>query len=169
MWTKRWGVLGAIFVLLLLIATVLARFWFVPAVNNAAETVVQEKINGQLSWKEIELTPSYNIRLREIELKDIYGRDVLKLPELTVEWSICALMRSFFDNGNKLGAITKVIVEQPTFIIVKEQEWNFKNLIKTDDNEQRASFYGRVIIKGGRVLATVNNVEIYTENVNGQL
>ena len=169
MWTKRWGVLGAIFVLLLLIATVLARFWFVPAVNNAAETVVQEKINGQLSWKEIELTPSYNIRLREIELKDIYGRDVLKLPELTVEWSICALMRSFFDNGNKLGAITKVILEQPTFIIVKEQEWNFKNLIKTDDNEQRASFYGRVIIKGGRVLATVNNAEIYPENVNGQL
>ena len=95
-WIKRLGILSAILVVLALLTGVLAHYYAVPAISEAVASTAKKKINGQLTWQSMELTPGLDIRINELDVKDKKGRDVLKSPQLTVNWSVCALMRSFF-------------------------------------------------------------------------
>ena len=171
-WIKRLGILSAILVVLALLTGVLAHYYAVPAINEAVASIAKKKINGQLTWQSMELTPGLDIRINELDVKDKKGRDVLKSPQLTVNWSVCALMRSFFDDRDTLAAITSIVADKPAVQVYKdgEQGWNVSHLIIVDNSTPASRFYGRVLIHDGSVLAVpAAGSAVHVSSLNGQL
>lgn len=171
-WIKRLGILSAILVVLALLTGVLAHYYAVPAINKAVASTAKKKINGQLTWQSMELTPGLDIRINELDVKDKKGRDVLKSPQLTVNWSVCALMRSFFDDRDTLAAITSIVADKPAVQVYKdgEQGWNVSHLIIVDNSTPASRFYGRVLIHDGSVLAVpAAGSAVHVSSLNGQL
>ena len=154
---KWW--LNGIGAIILVIIAVLYLIIRPIAVQNLEPVIIQaaeEKINGKLSWRMMDLDPKYNLSFDYLSLKDENDRDVLKSSNITVDWSASALWDYYMNNGALLNVVRSITIEEPEIWIQEKPngEWNIQNIIRDNTEETKGEFKGNVLIDKGK--ATIN-------------
>ena len=106
------GIAGAVFVIVVVIYLVIR-----PVVVQNLEPVLQqaaeEKLNGEISWRLMDLDPRYNLSFDGLLLKDESGRDVLRSPNMTIDWSLCGLYNNYNNDGALIDVNKEISEEAP--------------------------------------------------------
>lgn len=146
------GIAGAVFVIVVVIYLVIR-----PVVVQNLEPVLQqaaeEKLNGEISWRLMDLDPRYNLSFDGLLLKDESGRDVLKSPNMTIDWSLCGLYNYYMNDGALLDVIKEISVEAPELSVEEKSDgtWNIQHIVKDNTEEDEEIFKGKISIDGGKV------------------
>jgi translocation and assembly module TamB len=162
---------------LIAIVAILAAAFFLgrplagPAIQTAMKNVASEQINGTLTWSSVDLTPGLNLSIRDADLKDEKGRDVLKSPQMTVEWSLGAFLRGQWNGDGAAAAVTRINVTDPVLCVIRDEDntWNVQNLLRTKTDSTKTRFYGKILIHNGTVRLGQGEKTIVLEKVNGQV
>ena len=88
-----------------------------PIIVQNLDPVLHEKIgarvNGTISWEQLDLDPGYNLQFAGLELKDNNGDTVLKSSYLTIGWTVSSLYDYLVHDSGVASLVKSVTVEDP--------------------------------------------------------
>lgn len=146
------GIAATIFVIVVVIYLVIR-----PVVVQNLEPVLKqaaaEKLNGEISWQMMDLDPRYNLSFDGLLLKDENGHDVLRTPNMTIDWSLCGIYNYYMNNGTLLDIIKEISIQKPELFLQEKSDgtWNIQNIVKDNAEEPKGTFKGKVAIDEGKV------------------
>ncbi|MFQ9401743.1 MAG: hypothetical protein ACLR1D_05255 [Dialister sp.] len=135
------GIAATIFVIVVVIYLVIR-----PVVVQNLEPVLKqaaaEKLNGEISWQMMDLDPRYNLSFDGLLLKDESGHDVLRTPNMTIDWSLCGIYNYYMNNGALLDVIKEISIQKPELFLQEKSDgtWNIQNIVKDNAEEPKGNF-----------------------------
>lgn len=148
---KWFAVFAAVIILLLSALYLFARPLVAEKLPPLMKEAASEKLRGSLAWSDIELTPSFDLTIRGIVLKDDAGAEIFSSSAVTVGWSLANVFTAWKDDLGAAAMLRDVLVEKPVVHIRQSSDgsWNIQNLMKPQEEETENTFRGRILLKGG--------------------
>lgn len=141
-----------------------------PIIVQNLDPVLHEKIgarvNGTISWEQLDLDPGYNLQFAGLELKDNNGDTVLKSSYLTIGWTVSSLYDYLVHDSGVASLVKSVTVEDPEVDLRQGQDnsWNIQDILKPSDDTNSGTFTGKVAIKNGTIAVNTANSDRYVFN-----
>lgn len=141
-----------------------------PIIVQNLDPVLHEKIgarvNGTISWEQLDLDPGYNLQFAGLELKDNNGDTVLKSSYLTIGWTVSSLYDYLVHDSGVASLVKSVTVEDPEIDLRQGQDnsWNIQDILKPSDDTNSGTFTGKVAIKNGTIAVNTANSDRYVFN-----
>ena len=170
--SRRWmvvllAVLASLFLALYLLVRPIAMETLEPQLSAASK----ERIRGTLSWRAVDLDPTFDLQFNDLELRDASGRRVFFAPSLTVHWTIAGALDVWLHDAGISKMVQTVRVETPEIAVTKAADgsWNVQNLV-ISESDGPSEFRGRILFSGGKASVSLPVGETYTaENLSGQV
>ncbi len=162
--TLKWGSAAAAVVL---VAGASSYFMIRPAavryIEPLIEAAAEQRINGSVTWKSLDLDASYNLELTDVVLKDARGEEVLRAPSLTVGWTLARAISSWQQGTGVAGIVSDVLLDAPELQLIRYEDnsWNVQNLLKPQQDQQPNTFSGRILLRHGAAHVNVGDGNRY--------
>lgn len=155
----KWWVnsLAAFAFVLVAIVYLLIRPVIVQNIEPVIAAAADNKINGTVTWRKLDLDPNYDLDFMDLQLQDENGVVVLSAPSLTVGWTLSS-MYDYVMKGTGIASVVKTVtLEDPNVYLNQKSDgtWNVQSLLKPAENEDSGNFTGKVIVTGKKAQAHV--------------
>lgn len=134
--------------------------------GSCAARKIGARVNGTISWEQLDLDPGYNLQFAGLELKDNNGDTVLKSSYLTIGWTVSSLYDYLVHDSGVASLVKSVTVEDPEIDLRQGQDnsWNIQDILKPSDDTNSGTFTGKVTIKNGTIAVNTANSDRYVFN-----
>ncbi|WP_312518387.1 translocation/assembly module TamB domain-containing protein [Anaerospora sp.] len=156
--------------LLAIVVTIGAAFWTSQSENvlgraqNALVEEMNKMLNGQVTFKRLEITSFRSAVLYDAVIQDNQGQIVASAAKVTARFDLWAALQGEV----ALAAIKEVELSEPGLFLVRQSNglWNIEQLLKNQNN-QEMSFAGLIKLTNGQIHLLHDGVTYTVADING--